>query len=54
MIDHDDFDQLFRLLYGELYAFARRFLQREADCEDVVSAAFEDVWRSFSVPMSTT
>jgi len=49
MIDHDDFDQLFRLLYGELYAFARRFLQREADCEDVVSAAFEDVWRSFSV-----
>lgn len=47
MKDKGDFDQLFRLLYGELRAFARRFLHREADCEDMVSAAFEDVWRNY-------
>lgn len=44
MIDQAAFDRLFRLLYGELYAFARRFLNESADCEDVVSGAFEDVW----------
>ena len=48
MKDKGDFDHLFRMLYGELHAFARRFLTREADCEDMVSAAFEDVWRNFA------
>ncbi len=48
MTDKGDFDQLFRLLYSELRTFARRFLTREADCEDMVSAAFEDVWRNFT------
>ena len=47
MFDHTDFDELFRLYYAELFLFARRFLAREADCEDMVSAAFEDVWRNF-------
>ena len=47
MTDKSDFDKLFRMLYAELHSFARRFLEREADCEDVVSAAFEDVWRNF-------
>jgi len=48
MFERGDFDQLFRLYYAELYLFARRFLPREADCEDMVSAAFEDVWRNFA------
>lgn len=43
-----EFDQLFRIYYTELFLFARRFLSREADCEDVVSAAFEDVWTNFA------
>ena len=42
-----EFDEIFRLFYGEMYTFSRRFLTCEADCEDVVSAAFEDVWRQF-------
>ena len=41
MFDRTDFDELFRLYYAELFLFARRFLAREADCEDMVSAAFE-------------
>lgn len=48
MTDKGDFDRLFRLLYGELHTFARRFLTSEADCEDIVSDAFEDVWRNFT------
>ncbi|MBR0268399.1 MAG: RNA polymerase factor sigma-70, partial [Prevotella sp.] len=46
MTEKGDFDQLFRMLYAELHSFARRFLSREADCEDIVCAAFEDVWRN--------
>lgn len=48
MTDKSDFDKLFRMLYAELHSFARRFLSQEADCEDMVSAAFEDVWRNFN------
>ena len=48
MFDYTDFDELFRRYYAELFHFARRFLTREADCEDMVSAAFEDVWRNFA------
>lgn len=42
-----EFDEVFRLFYGEMYTFSRHFLTCEADCEDIVSAAFEDVWRHF-------
>ncbi len=48
MTEKGDFEQLFRMLYAELHSFARRFLSREADCEDIVCAAFEDVWRNFA------
>ena len=47
MKPQSDFEQLFRRHYGELFAFARRFLPREADCEDALSAAFEDAWANF-------
>lgn len=47
MKPRSDFEQLFLHYYGELFAFARRFLPREADCEDVLSAAFEDTWVRF-------
>lgn len=48
MIEKCMFDVLFRKYYGELYVFARQFLTVEADCEDAVSDAFEDVWRNLS------
>lgn len=46
MVEGREFDALFRKYYGELYGFARHFVAVDADCEDIVSDAFEDVWRS--------
>lgn len=40
------FDTLFRRHYDELFFFARRYLPDEEDCHDVVSAAFESVWKN--------
>jgi RNA polymerase sigma-70 factor (ECF subfamily) len=54
MVSEREFDTLFRNLYGELYVFARRFIAHEADCEDIVSDAFEDVWRNLSCLTSAT
>lgn len=48
MVDEREFDACFRNYYSELYVFARRFVPNEADCEDIVSDAFEDVWRNLS------
>jgi RNA polymerase sigma-70 factor (ECF subfamily) len=48
MVTESEFDALFRSLYGELYVFAKRFVASDADCEDIVSDAFEDVWRNLS------
>lgn len=45
MVDEREFDALFRQHYAELFVFAKRFLQLDADCEDVVADAFEDLWR---------
>lgn len=43
MVEEREFDALFRKYYGELYVFAHQFLTVEADCEDMVSDAFEEV-----------
>ncbi|MCI6473056.1 MAG: sigma-70 family RNA polymerase sigma factor [Bacteroidales bacterium] len=42
------FDTLFSRHYDELFFFARRYLQDEEDCHDVVSAVFESVWRNMN------
>ncbi len=42
-----EFDQLFRLYYEPLYRFALQFVADSEECHDIVSGAFEDVWRSF-------
>lgn len=40
-----DFDQLFRLYYKPLFRYALQYVDDEEDCHDIVSAAYEDVWR---------
>lgn len=47
MRERQEFDQLFRQHYEPLYRFALQIVADEAECHDIVSAAFEDVWRSF-------
>lgn len=48
MIDIEEFDVLFGKYYGELFVFARQMLSSDADCEDIVSDVFEDVWHNQS------
>jgi RNA polymerase sigma-70 factor (ECF subfamily) len=43
-----NFDDLFRLYYDSLFRFARQFINDDEDCHDIVSNAYEDVWRNFS------
>ena len=48
MRDDLNFDDLFRLYYDSLFRFARQFINDDEDCHDIVSNAYEDVWRNFS------
>lgn len=48
MLNERAFDACFRQYYGELYVFARQFVDNKADCEDIVSDAFETVWHNRS------
>lgn len=43
-----DFDEVFRLYYPLMLSFARKFVNDDAACEDIVNDAFEEVWRHFS------
>ena len=49
-----DFDDLFRMYYTKLCMFAHQYVADLDDCHDVVSAAFEEVWRNrATLEMST-
>ena len=48
MRDNLNFDDLFRLHYDSLFRFAQQFINDEEECHDIVSIAYEDVWRKFS------
>ena len=48
MTERTDFDRIFRLYYEKLYYFALQFIADEEECHDIVSAAYEDVWRNFA------
>lgn len=39
------FEQLFKQYYEPLFCFACQFVSNEEECHDIVSDAFEDVWR---------
>lgn len=48
MEERKDFDRIFREYYHELYCFAMQFVHDADDAQDIVSEAYEDVWRHFS------
>lgn len=47
MRDNADFDRLFRQHYAELFVFARRMVWSEEECHDIVTDAYEMLWRHF-------
>lgn len=54
MDPQSDFDDLFRKYYTKLCMFAHQYVADLDDCHDVVSAAFEEVWRNrATLEMST-
>lgn len=48
MRDTSDFDRLFRLYYAELFVFAHRMVWSEEECHDIVTDAYEMLWRHFA------
>jgi RNA polymerase sigma-70 factor (ECF subfamily) len=48
MNETESFDLLFRSYYQPLLVFAQQYVGDSDDCRDIVSAAFEDLWRNFS------
>ena len=48
MIEESAFDGLFRRYYTELYIFAKRLVLTDADSQDIVSEAYEDVWNNMA------
>lgn len=46
MLSRQLFDQLFRQQYEPMFRFCHQFIKTDEDCYDLVSAAFEDVWRN--------
>ncbi len=43
-----DFDSIFRQYYGRLCAYAGQFVFDNDSCADIVSEAFENLWKDFS------
>jgi RNA polymerase sigma-70 factor (ECF subfamily) len=48
VIEESAFDGLFRRYYTELYIFAKRLVLTDADSQDIVSEAYEDVWNNMA------
>lgn len=46
MMDRKDFDKAFRDYYEELFYFARQYIADAEECSDIVTAVFEDIWKS--------
>ena len=47
MRDSKEFDEIFRLYYEQLYLFALQYVADPEECHDIVSTAYEAVWRDF-------
>lgn len=47
MDTREEFDHVFRKYYAPLFVFAKRFVEDEEDCHDLVDDVFEDVWTHF-------
>lgn len=48
MDDKKDFDRLFRLYYDELFRFAHRMVGDVESCHDIVSDAYEGLWKHYA------
>ncbi len=48
MLEKSEFDFVFREYYSPLYFFACQYVDDEEACRDIVSGAFERLWRNFS------
>lgn len=48
------FEQLFKQYYEPLFCFACQYVGSEEECHDIVSDAFEDVWRKMSQIQEST
>lgn len=54
MRETSEFDRVYRLYYEQLYCFALQYVSDTEECHDLVSAAYEDVWRNFARIERTT
>lgn len=48
MREQKDFDTLFRQYYSPLLMYALQYIEDIDDANDVVSAAYEDLWKNFA------
>lgn len=42
-----EFDEIFRLYYSQLFAYALQMINNQEECHDIVSSAYEYVWNNF-------
>lgn len=54
MKDSKEFDEIFRLYYEQLYLYALQYIADSEECHDIVSSAYEGVWRDFERMESST
>lgn len=54
MREKREFDILFRTYYSPLLMFALQYVDDIDDADDVVSAAYEDLWKNFSTVEAKT
>lgn len=48
MEEKTEFDDIYRLYYSRLYCYALQIISDSEECHDIVTAAYEQVWRHFS------
>lgn len=48
MNQQEEFNDIFTRYYTQLFIFAKRFVDDDEDCHDLVDDVFEDVWLHFS------
>lgn len=54
MEEKTEFDDIYRLYYSRLYCYALQIVHDSEECHDIVTAAYEQVWRYFDTIERTT
>ncbi|MBR1400987.1 MAG: sigma-70 family RNA polymerase sigma factor [Prevotella sp.] len=47
MTEKEKFAPVYRQYYQQLYLFATRYVSDREECHDIISGAFEELWRNF-------